>query len=125
RFNSGDRKDALRDMCELVERETQKLLTRLVKKGWINFTELQISRMNWSDQINALASSNQYNAGRAPLISSNDRDDLQSFRGARNLLDHKTKSKREEFRREQQFTERMMQGPRLAALLATLQRKVK
>jgi hypothetical protein len=125
RFNSGERKDALRDLCELVERETQKLLLRLAKKGWISLDESRITRMNWSDQINALASQGQYSGGRQPILSANERDDLQSFRGARNLLDHKVRDRREEFRREQQFTERMTQGPRLAALLTAHQRKIK
>src|ERR1700681_1994156 len=125
RFNQGDRKDALRDMYELVERETSRLLYRLARKGWINLSEPQIERMTWSDQINVLSSSNQYQSGQSPLLATSDKDDLQSFRGARNLLDHKAKGKRDEFRREQQFTERMIQGPRLTALLLGCQRKVR
>ena len=38
---------------------------------------------------------------------------LHSFRGARNLVDHPVASKREEIKREKQFPERMMMGPRL------------
>jgi hypothetical protein len=125
RFNSGERKDALRDMCEVVERETQKLLLRLVKKGWLNLIEQQVRTMDWSSQINTVSSAKQYHTGRTPPLSPADKDDLQSFRGARNILDHKATSKRAEYVREQQFAERMIQGPRLIALLARLQRKIK
>jgi hypothetical protein len=35
KFNDVDRKDGLRDMCEIVERETEELALRAVKKNWL------------------------------------------------------------------------------------------
>ncbi|MCI0677375.1 MAG: hypothetical protein L0Y42_16565 [Phycisphaerales bacterium] len=125
KFNGGGRKDALRDMCELVEGETDKLIRLAVRKGWVNVTTTQVDNMDWSAQINALASANQCAAGKSLIISHTDKDDFHSFRNARNLLDHKVRNKREEKRREQQFAERMMQGPRLTAILLAMQRRVR
>jgi len=124
KFNEIDRKDGLRDMCELVERETEALLRLGIRKGWITIPESSIKDKDWSDQINTLASRTAYNAGRHPLVSSTFKDDLHSFRGARNLIDHKVKGKRDDVKRQKQFAERMMQGPRLTAELKFLQRKI-
>jgi hypothetical protein len=124
KFNAGDRKDALRDMCELVEGETERLIERAVAKGWITPNAGQVARMDWAGQINALASANQSAPGKSVIVSPTEKDDLHSFRNARNLLDHKVKNKREEKKREQQFAERMMQGPRLTALLLAKKRRV-
>ena len=41
------------------------------------------------------------------------------------LINHKVSSKRDEQKREQQFAERMLMGPRLTADLLSLQRKAK
>jgi len=125
KFNEVDRKDGLRDMCELVERETEALLRLGIRKTLINVPETSIKAKDWSDQINTLASPQTYNDGRNPLVTTTFKDDLHSFRGARNLLDHKVKGKRDDMRRQKQFAERMMQGPRLIAELKSLQRKVK
>lgn len=125
RFNEGDRKDALRDMCELVERETDRLIRLGVRKGWITVAASRVDRMDWNKQINVLASSAQCAPGKAVIISHAEKADFHSFRNARNLLDHKVKNKREEHRREQQFAERMMQGPRLMALLLAMQRRIR
>jgi hypothetical protein len=63
--------------------------------------------------------------GKSPIVGSTLKDDLHSFRGARNLLDHKVTNKREDTKRQQQFAERMMQGPRLVAELVSLNRKLR
>ena len=125
KFNNIDRKDGLRDMCELVERETEALALRAAKAGWVKMGEGAVRGMDWSTQINMLASNNSYNAGKNTVVSQTLKDDLHSFRGARNLVDHKVRNKREDMKRQKQFAERMLQGPRLVADLVTLQRKVK
>lgn len=125
RFNDGDRKDSLRDMCEAVERETDQLLRRLNGKGWVTLRADQIDSMNWQRQLDVLASSKGYSDGRNPVLDSSDKTDLESFKGARNLLDHKVKNKREEARRQRQYVERMMQGARLIARLVALQRRIR
>ncbi|HVM62703.1 MAG TPA: hypothetical protein VMV72_17710 [Verrucomicrobiae bacterium] len=123
KFNSVDRKDGLRDMCELVERETEKLGLLAINKGLLRLTAVAFTTQDWSGQINTLASPNAYNAGRQPIVSDLFKTDLHSFRGARNLVDHKVRGKRDDVRREKQFPERMMQGPRLVAELVYLQRR--
>ncbi len=125
KFNGGERKDGLRDMCELVERETDKVVRKATKKGHLNINEQAIENMNWSDQINILAAAKRYHRPYRALVDQNLRNDFHSFRGARNLVDHKVKSKREDAKRQKQFAERMMQGPRLVSDLVSLHRKVK
>jgi len=125
KFNNVDRKDGLRDMCELVERETEELALRAVRKGWLTMDEAAIKGKDWSSQIDTLASKNAYVAGKNPIVSATFKNDLHSFRGARNLVDHKVRGKRDDANRQKQFAERMMQGPRLVADLVSLERKVK
>jgi hypothetical protein len=123
-FNDGERKPALGQMCEIVERETDSLCRRLARKGYIDKNEATVKTMDWSDQINISASNARYIGGHTPVVASALKDDLHSFRGARNLIDHKARSKRDERARQRQFAERMMMGPRLVAELLSAQRRV-
>lgn len=125
RFNSGVRKDALRDMCELVEQKTAELAGAAARKGWLTTTPNHVEARGWSDQINVLASARQFSSGRRPLLDDKLKSDLHSFRGARNLVDHRVKTRREEAKRQRQFAERMMMGPRLLEELLSLRRKIK
>ncbi len=125
KFNDGQRKDGLRDLCEVVERETERALILAVQKRWSTLTEMHVRQKDWSDQINALASQNIMQGGHPALIDSKLKDDLQSFRGARNLVDHKVRSKREDGRRRRQFLERMMMGTRLISELVALCRRIR
>jgi hypothetical protein len=125
KFNQTDRKDGLRDLCEIVERETEDLALRASRRGLLKMDEQAIVAMDWSSQINALASVNAYNPGRAQLFTPAMKDDMHSFTRGRNLVDHKVRGKKENTKRERQFAERMMQGPRLLAELISLQRKVR
>ena len=115
KFNEVDRKGALQAMCEIVESETDKLVRRLAKRAWIDKSETVVAAMDWSSQINMSASSNVHVAGRSPVVDDKLKTDLHSFRGARNLMDHKVTSKAQERRRQQQYAERMLMGPRLVA----------
>jgi hypothetical protein len=125
KFNDGGRKDGLRDLCELVERETEKVLLAASRKRWTTLSELVIKAKDWSDQINSLASKGIMAGGREALIDGKLKDDLHSFRGARNLVDHQARTKREDQRRQRQFPERMMMGARLVADLVSLRRRIK
>lgn len=124
RFNRGERKAGLRDMCEIVERETNALGVKLARKGWIDRGEATVERLDFASTINLLASQARYLGGRAPLVGDKLKNDLHSFRGARNLVDHPVKTKKAEVTRERQFPERMMMGPRLIAEMIPLQRRV-
>jgi hypothetical protein len=124
-FNDGHRKAALHDMCELVEDETEVLIVKAARASIILKSESEVERMDWSTQINVLASAELYVKRKTPLLSQPLKDDLQSFKGARNLLKHKVRTKKDEQKRERQFAERMMMGPRLVADLIPLQRKAR
>ena len=124
KFNEVNRKDGLRDMCEIVERETEDLIVIGVKKNLLTMNEAAARNMDWSTQINTLASPHAYNAGRQPIIGEPFKHDLHSFRGARNLVDHPVRNRREDKRREFQFADRMMQGPRIVAELVRLKRSL-
>lgn len=123
KFNTVDRRDGLRDMCELVERETERLAIAASRRGRMNISESAITAMDWSSQINALASAKAASP-RTPLMDEAMKNDYHSFRGARNLVDHPARTKRDAARRERQYAERMTQGPRLIAELVSLRRQV-
>lgn len=125
KFNEGDRKDGLRDMCEVVERLTEEVGVAGCRRGWLRIPEGDFRAKDWAGQINELGRREAYNLPHTPLISASLKDDLHSFRGARNLVDHKARSRREDTRRQKQFAERMMQGPRLVAELVSLKRRIK
>lgn len=108
-----------------MERETENLALIGVRKGFLKMNEAAIKRMNWSQQIDTLASVHTHNPGKKIIIENSFKNDLHSFRGARNLIDHKARSKREDKKRELQFQERMVQGPRLVADLLSLKRKIR
>jgi len=116
----NQRKDALRDLCEIVEGQTEKLSVLLSNKGYLIRDEGTIKKLSWNDQINLLASRNQYTSNFTPVIIESLKIDLHSFRDARNKLDHKVRSKRAEIARQQQLTERMMMGTRLVANLVSI-----
>lgn len=125
RFNDGQRKAALQQICEIVERETDALARKAAKKGWLTHTEEAISKMKWANQLDILGSNKNYVAGYSSPLNNHLKSDLDSFRDARNLIDHKVRTKREERDRQIQFGERMMTGPRLIEGLLALQRKIK
>lgn len=124
KFNDSDRKDGLRDMCEIVERETSRVMDAAHRKGLLSLTAAAIAAMNWSDRINSLTSARSYSVGQAPVFDDAFKNDLHSFRGARNLVDHPPKNARDHSKRVRQFSERMAQGPRLVAELVSLRRRI-
>lgn len=125
KFNETDRRDGLRDMCDVVERLTREVGVAASRKGWLKTPEAQFTAKDWSGQINELARPEVYHGGRTPLVSANLKDDLHSFRGSRNLVGHPARGRRDEKRRQRQFAERMMQGPRLMAELVTIKRRIR
>lgn len=125
RFNEGDRKVSLREMCDLVEGLNRSVAVKAARKQWIKKNEKEIEAMDWSARIDVLASAKNFTRRRTPLITTPLKHDLHSFRGARNLVGHPAKGKRQEAARERQFAERMMMGPRLVTELISIERKIK
>lgn len=115
--SGSPRFDAARDMCEIVEGLTEELAITGVRKKILKLKEKNIEDQDWYGQINTLASKKACLPGKSPIIDGNFKADLHSFRGMRNLLDHRARSKRKEVERQQQLAERMMMGPRLIAVL--------
>lgn len=125
KFNQDDRKDGLRDMCEIVERETKNLGLAAARRGGMLKTEAELLALQWSTLIDVLASANSYTSRFPPLVSNILKADLHSFRGARNLVDHPARGRRAEMNRQKQFAERMMMGTRLVAELVSIKRRVR
>ncbi len=125
KFNETNRKDGLRDMCDIVEGLTEQVGCAACRKGWLKMPEANFQAKDWASKINELSRPEAYATSRVPLFNATFKNDLHSFRGARNLLDHPARSLREDKKRQRQFAERMMQGPRLVSELISLERKVK
>lgn len=104
---------------------TEELGVTACRKGRLKIPEEPFRNKDWAGQINELARPEAYKSPFTPIVSASLKDDLHSFRGGRNLVDHKTRSLREEKRRQMQFADRMMQGPRLVAELLALKRRTK
>jgi len=122
-FNSGDRKGALRDLFELTEGETRKLAEEASRKGRLILTTTQVAGADWSSHINSLASTNQC-VNQTVILDPKLKDDLHSFRGSRNLIDHPAPNEREAVKRELQFPERMLMGARLLGEIESVRRKL-
>lgn len=125
RFNDGERKPALQQMCEIVERETDKLVRKAARKQWLNADEKAASKMLFANQIDVLTSDKSYRGNRKSPLSEGLKSDLNSFRSVRNLVSHKARTKKEEREREKQFVERMMMGPRLIEAVLKLNKAIK
>lgn len=124
RFNRGGRKAGLQEMCEIVEAETETLVNKLVVKGRVTLTKERVAAMNWSSRIDAVASTNSYVGSQPPIVDDKLKNDLHSFRGARNLMDHPATTAAARRTRDIQFAERMLMGPRLVDQLVRIRRKV-
>jgi len=118
------RKDALRDLCELVEGITEDIAIGAVKKGYLQRDEEHIKQGSWSDQINMLAAASAYKTGHTPFVSDELKTDLHAFRNGRNLVDHKVRSKQDDVRRQQKFPDRMIMGIRLVSDLVSLKSQI-
>ena len=122
KFNNVDRKDGLRDMCEIVEGLTEEVLVAAARRGLVAMDEATARSRDWSTQIDSLASSNCCNGN--PIIDSGLKGDLHSFRDGRNLVDHPVVGRREDIRRERRYADKMMMGPRLVAELQETKRRL-
>lgn len=124
KFNEVDRKDGLRDLCEVFELAVEEVGVKMCRKGkFKTLTEEDYRKKDLSNKINLLATNDAYTSGSAP-IDDTLKTDLHAFRNARNLFDHKVK-RSEEKRRQLQCHDKMVLGARLIHELDRLGRKVK
>lgn len=122
-FNTVNNKHGLQEMCEIVEDATRRLLRKAISRGWI-VADPRAAEGDWSDCINLLAAADRYTGNRHPLCEEPFKNDLHSFRGARNLVNHPAKGRRQSQKAIRQCAERMAMGPRLVAELVTITRRV-
>ena len=119
KFNEGKFIDAIRDITELVEGEVRKLSLKAARKRKIAAGLREIKRKSFAELINIL-SLRQYRSRRQKqYFDINLRDDLLSYKGARNLSHH-PRSKREEKKLEAQCVERLRMGCRLTQEVANI-----
>jgi hypothetical protein len=124
KFNETNRKDGLRDMCELVERAVTELGVTACRRSRLKMPAETFQAKDLAGKINELARAEAYHSEYTPVVTPELKDDLHSFRTARNLVDHPAHGRRENARREMQFADRMAMGPRLLAQLVSLKRTV-
>ena len=125
KFNEVNRKDGLRDLCEVFECSIEDLGTKLCRKGkFSSLIENGFIAKKLIEKIDILASNKVYSSSSA-VIDDTLKTDLHAFRNARNLVDHKTKNKTEEVRRQTQYADKMMLGPRLIHELEKIRKKIK
>jgi hypothetical protein len=123
KFNRVDRKDGLRDMCEIVELETRRVFRVVARKGVMRAQAQRNGPMGWSDVINLLASNNSYIPPAVPVVDETLKIELHAFRSARNLVDHPPSSAWEGRRTQAKYMDKMMQGARLITELLACQRR--
>lgn len=125
KFNNGNRQDALRDMCELVEELTAQVGFTAIGRGVLTIREQDFEGKNWNDRINTLASNNVTRTGQDALFNHRMTTDLHAFRNARNLVDHPPRSLRNKYERERQFVDKLLLGSRMVAELGSLRDRVR
>lgn len=82
-FNEGHRIGALRQMCEIGERETDKLALQAARKQWLNASENDVSKMKWANQIDVLSADKSYQGNRKSPLPSRLVNYLNAFWGTR------------------------------------------
>lgn len=125
KFNQVNRKDGLRDLCELLEQEVEETAILAVRRKWLKVPEGEIHKQDLYDQINTLASKDACLPGRKPPVDDAMKTDLHSFRDARNLVDHPVKGVREDRKRALKFHDKMTQGIRLISELESVKNRLK
>ena len=125
KFNHGEQKDGLGEICELVEKESFKVALVGEKKGYLTADPPSINAMSWENIINVLESPRQYHPGKNILIEPELGRDLKSFKDARNLFKHKILTRAKALARETQAVDKMSQGGRLLSELIALRKRIK
>lgn len=125
KFNDVDRKDGLRDLCEVFESAIEGLGLKLCKeKKFKTLTEEEFKRKDLIERIDVLSADNAYQSGSV-AVDYILKADLHSFRNARNLVDHPSRTNAEEIRRQAQYADKMMMGPRLIHEIEKIRRSIR
>ena len=124
KYNRVDRVDGMRDLSNMVEGETRRLARVARTKGWFGSKAIDLDAKDWNGVINLLGSHDASLPGLGPVINEGFKNDLHSFRGGRNLVDHPAPSTTAAERIARQFQDRMVLGARLVADLDARRRSV-
>lgn len=124
KYNREDRVSGMRELSNLVEGETRRLGRTALARGRFGSRTPRVDAMDWSDVINLLASRQAASPGSVPVINDELKNDLHSFRGGRNLVDHPVRDAAEARRVARQFQDRMLLGARLVSDLDARRRSI-
>jgi len=95
------------------------------RKGRLVVPEPAIRTKDLSVHIDMLASHSAIPPGKDPVVEPSLKAEFHSFRGDRNLVDHKVRGKREARKREEKFHDKMAQGARLVSDLENLRNRLR
>jgi hypothetical protein len=112
KFNRGDNIDGLRDLTETVEAATNDLAIRACSLGLVVPTLEEIEEMDFEQKINLMGAPEWRGRAQKRFLEEDLKDDLKSFKNARNL-GHHPRNRQEQQKLERQYMERMEGGVRL------------
>ena len=118
KFNRGDTVDGLRDLTEIVEAAVEDLATRAAVRRVIIPTEEDVANMDFEGMINVLGAPQWQGHPQHRILDEYLKNDLRSFKGARNL-GHHPRTKKEQKQLENQLLERTEASVRLLRELLT------
>lgn len=112
KFNRGDPIDGLRDLTEVFEDSVNELARRAASRRLIVPTVQEVEALDLEGKINLLGAPQMRGQDQHRFLEEPLKNDLKSFKGARNL-GHHPRSKKKEQELETQVLERMQAGIRL------------
>jgi hypothetical protein len=118
KFNRGDNIDGIRDLTEIVEGGLGELALKASTKRLIIPTPEEIGEMDFEGRINVLGAPEWRNQPQRRFLDENLKNDLRSFRGARNL-GHHPRTKKQQKSLENQLMERTQASIRLLREILT------
>jgi hypothetical protein len=118
KFNRGDNIDGLRDLTEIVEASVEDLAAKAAAKRLIVPTEEEIQTMDFEGKINVLGAPEWRGQPQRRFLEENLKNDLKSYKGARNL-GHHPRSKLQQQNLENQLMERTEASIRLLREILT------
>jgi hypothetical protein len=118
KFNRGEPVDGLRDLTEIVENSVDDLARRAATRRFLIPTLPEVETMDLEGKINLLGAPQWHGQNQHRFLEEQLKDDLKSFKGARNL-GHHPRSKKKQLELETQLLERTQASIRLLREILT------
>lgn len=118
KFNRGDPVDGLRDLTEIVENAVDDLARKAASRRLLVPTIAEVEEMTLENKINLLGAPQWRGQNQHRFFEEQLKDDLKSFKGARNL-GHHPRSKKKQLELETQLLERAQASIRLLREILT------